>query len=445
MSYTSRRRALLPLICALLCAPTVASAGSVEYLTNQSADYIRTFSRNAAIDAVDIVSFNPAGTTWLKDGVHLSLSSQTLIGEYSIKYKGKEYVSPVTVPTLPSLHAAWKKDNFAVFAAATVVAGGGSLDYQNGIPYLIPLAAYADKKGKDPSPKNGSFQGSSTFYGLTLGGAYKFLDMVSVSLAGRMVIAKKAYKGSVDYGAGVTSLDVTKSATGFSGVAGLTVRPGFGLTFGLRYELKTKMEFTAKDGPGGFKNFASTDYLKNGLTGDGTALSSFVDGAKERRDMPSVLGFGAAWSGFGLTVSTSLHYYDTVGADTEKDYAGVTGTEGLGGYVKGWDDDYKNGWDAAISAEYKVMPNLVVSLGYIHASIGGNAKTYSDFEFALDSNSVGGGARYNVTDDLGLTFGVSRTFYVEGTNEAVAAVVTPGPETFNKSVLDIALGVAYRL
>ncbi len=438
MSRNLRQRALLSLICALLCVPAVASAGSVEYLTNQSADYIRTFSRNAAIDGVDIVSFNPAGTTWLKDGIHLSLSNQTLVGNYKIEYEGKAYESPVTVPVLPSLHAAWKTGNLAVFGSVTVPSGGGSLDYKDGIPYLIPLVAYADKVGTDDSPKNGSFQGSSIFYGVTLGGAYKLLDMVSVSLAARVVIAKKSYIGSVDYGQGVTSLDVTKSATGFSGIAGLTVRPGFGLTVGLRYELKTAMEFTAKHNKP-FTNFVGNDKLSS------SALASFVDGAKEQRDMPSVMGLGIAWTGFGLTLSTSLHYYDTVGADGKTDSPETVPGTGAGAYVRSWDDDYENGWDAAVSAEYRVMPNLLVSVGYIHAKIGGSDKTYSDFEFALDSDSIGLGARYNVTDDLGITVGVSRTFYIEGKNKALSPLVAEGAETFNKSVTDIALGVSYRL
>ncbi|MCO4759865.1 MAG: hypothetical protein KC502_00015 [Myxococcales bacterium] len=437
MTQSTRKRALLFLICALLCVPAIASAGSVEYLTNQSADYIRTFSRNAAVDGVDIVSFNPAGTTWLKDGIHLSLSNQTLIGEYNIKYEGKEYASPVTVPALPSLHAAWKSGNIAAFASVTVPSGGGSLDYKEGIPYLIPLVAYADKKGADKTPKNGSFQGSSIFYGVTLGGAYKIMDMISVSLAARVVMAKKSYQGSVDYGAGETSLDVNKEATGFSGIAGLTVRPGFGLTIGLRYELKTAMKFkTTQNKP--FQNFIADDKLTD------TALRTFLDGAEEDRDMPSVLGFGLAWSGFGLTVSTSVHMYDTEGADGEKDYAGLPGI-GAGAYVKSWDDDYENGWDAAISVEYQINPSLLVSVGYIKAKIGGSEKTYSDFEFALDSDSIGLGARYNITSDLAVTLGVSKTFYTEGKNKALAPLVAEGPETFNKDVLDIALGVAYRL
>lgn len=438
MSRTTRQRALLSLFCALLCVPTVASAGSVEYLTNQSADYIRTFSRNAAVDGVDIVSFNPAGTTWLKDGIHLSLSNQTLIGSYNIEYKGTKYDAPVTVPALPSLHAAWKSGNMALFASVTVPSGGGSVDYKDGIPYLIPLVAYADQVGADDTPRNGRFQGSSIFYGVTLGGAYKLLDMISVSLAARVVVARKSYQGSVDYGAGETSLDVTKSATGFSGIAGLTIRPGFGLTIGLRYELKTAMEFEASHNKP-FKNFVDNTTLST------SALASFVDGAKEQRDMPAVLGFGLSWTGFGLTLSTSLHYYDTVGADNKDDAPETVPGTGAGSYVRSWDDDYENGWDAAVSAEYRVTPELLVSVGYIHAKIGGSAKTYSDFEFALDSDSIGLGARYNLTSDLAFTVGVSRTFYIEGKNADVAPLVATGPETFNKSVTDIAVGVAYRL
>jgi len=35
-----------------------------DYLSNQSPEYHRTFSRNASIDSADIVNYNPAGTVF---------------------------------------------------------------------------------------------------------------------------------------------------------------------------------------------------------------------------------------------------------------------------------------------------------------------------------------------------------------------------------------------
>ena len=43
-----------------------AAAGGVFYNSNQSAEYIRTFDRNSAIDNADIVYYNMAGTVNLR-------------------------------------------------------------------------------------------------------------------------------------------------------------------------------------------------------------------------------------------------------------------------------------------------------------------------------------------------------------------------------------------
>ena len=66
MSTRRSQLALATLLgCALLLGPTgSARAGSIDYLTNQSADFIRLLGRNASTDAVDIVSYNPAGTAF---------------------------------------------------------------------------------------------------------------------------------------------------------------------------------------------------------------------------------------------------------------------------------------------------------------------------------------------------------------------------------------------
>jgi long-chain fatty acid transport protein len=419
----------------VFCAPSTAHAGSVEYLSNQGADYLRTFSRNAATDSVDAVVYNPAGTAFLADGIHLGIGTQTLMGGYEIEHRGVVYSSDVFVPALPSLHAAFRKGNFAVFGAVTVPAGGGSLDYQSGIPYLIPLAVYVDNPS-DPKPTKGVFQGASTFYGLTLGGAWRYGDVVSVSLGARAVLARKSYDGNATYGDKVAELHTTKAANGVAAIAGLTLRPGFGLTLGLRYEMKTAMTFKAS---------TTTKNLIADTKWKGTALESFTDGAEESRPMPAVFGAGLSWQGHGFTISSSLHYYATKQADAADDYDGLPGSGGIGAYVRSWDDDYENGWEASFATEYDVDPKLRVSAGYVRTISGGNAKTLSDFEQALDSHSVGGGGRYALRDNLWLTVALSRTFYTENSNAALAVPIDDQPETYRKAIYDLALGLQIRL
>ena len=65
-------------------------------------------------------------------------------------------------------------------------------------------------------------------------------------------------------------------------------------------------------------------------------------------------------------------------------------------------------------------------------------------EQALDSNNVGGGVRYRLNDTVALTAALSRTFYTSGSNAMLAFPIDSNPETFDKRVYDLALGVSLR-
>lgn len=436
-AHNARARVLtlLALALALLATPRDAAAGAVEYLSNQGADYIRTLSRNAATDGADVVVYNPAATTMLGDGLHVALGSQTLLGGYAIEHAGKSYKADVFVPSLPSLQAAWVRGSFAAFAAATVPAGGGSLTYTDGIPYLLPLAAFVEGADSD-TPTDGEFAGSTTFYGLTLGGAWRYADLVAVSLGGRLTFASKSYDGHAMYGSKRAELHTSKSAIGANVIAGLTLRPGAGLTVGLRYESKTPMTFKAQTTTVGMRPMDKWTQ---------TALESFADGAKEERPMPAVLGLGVAWQGMGLTLSLSLHRYFQRAADAQDDYDGIPGSGGFGAYVRSWDDDYDDAWDLGGAVEYEVRPGLRASVGYIRASLGGGAQTLSDFEQALDSDTFGGGVQWRLSERWAVTAALSRTMYVTAGNKALAPPLDDRPESFSRDIWNIALGVQVHL
>src|SRR3989304_8083663 len=70
------KKHFLLFISLFLLAPVVYGGGIVTK-TNQSAYWVRTLVRDAAIGP-DAVFFNPAGLTKLEDGFHFSLNSQTI-------------------------------------------------------------------------------------------------------------------------------------------------------------------------------------------------------------------------------------------------------------------------------------------------------------------------------------------------------------------------------
>jgi long-chain fatty acid transport protein len=445
------------LFVAAASSPPDALAGSIDALSNQSAAYIRTFSRNSATDEADIVSYNPAGTAWLGDGLFLNLNNQTILKKYEIAHRGETFSADTPSLAVPSLYAVYKRNDLAAFFSFTVPAGGGSLDYKKGVPFLEPLGLkVVAPDGVEPfkasvHPQDGYFKGSSMFLAPALGAAYRFFDMVSVSAGLRLVYASKAYEGAAtfqaapdkdaagnvtkEYAAVRASLDSTKTAVGLGGIFGVHVRPLRGLDVALRYEMETPLELEADS------------KLANLATAD-SPLESFLDGAKEKRNLPAVLGAGISYELLAdLRLSASLNYYFIKQADGDDDIEGVTG------YARSYDDDYENGFDLAGAVEYQLFDNLLLSLGYNRSAIGGNEDTHSDFEFSLDSHSICMGARWTVIPHLDLNFGFARTMYDEATNPSLhpflesleAAFNTDiGPETFNKGVYALALGIQYR-
>ena len=436
-----------------LAGATPAFAGSIDYLSNQSSDYIRTFSRNAATDGTDTVYYNPAGTTWLAEGLYLNLHTQTVFKEYKINYLGKEYIADDPTPIVPSFFALFRTGDLSIFASFTVPAGGGSLGFEDGVPYLEPLALVVDHSDdpdygtyepiqKFPSPANGTFEGSSMYLAPSLGVAYRFFGMLGVSAGIRLISASKSYKGSALYTNTKASLDATKSALGVGGIFGLHFSPIPQLHVAFRYEMQTALEF-------------ETESNNANLIAKDNAVASFADGAIEKRHLPAVLGVGiAAHIIPQLSLTASLNWYFIPEADVYED------TTGLKGYTKGYDDDYDGGFDLGFSIESQVIPMLRLSVGYNRSDTGGNKDTYNDFEFSMDSHSICLGGRVTLFDRLGITFAFSATLYDEVSTDSIhelwgnmnqswknagMASHEVAGETFDKSVFALAFGFDWKV
>ena len=91
---------VLVVISSLVAVPSFA--GGIDTKNNHSAEYVRTFNRNAATDAADIVIYNPAGTSFMEDGLYVNGSIQYLVKEYTNTIGGTEYESDT-----PSVIPAW--------------------------------------------------------------------------------------------------------------------------------------------------------------------------------------------------------------------------------------------------------------------------------------------------------------------------------------------------
>lgn len=407
-----------------IVSSSMVYAGSIDWLSQQSAEYIRVLSRNATLDGADMVNYNPAGTAFLEDGAYLQISSYSLLKDYDMEYAGTTYSSNEPSPAVPNIYGIYKMDKLAFFGAFTVPAGGGSVDYSDGLPYMKQNEfAVAAVNGLDQSYvkwKSGSLEASSIYLAGTIGASYAINDMYSVSLAARYISAKKEYDGEAIYTIVGTDypleLDATREATGFSGIIGFDAKISEKLNIGLRYELATPLEW-------------ETDTEKNDFQ-----LTHYSDGDKEDIDLPAVLGLGFSYQVMPeLNWSVSAHYFFITNSDSEDDTTNALGQT----VVNSYDDDYDNGYELTTGLEYQLNEAWLLSVGYQWTDTGANEDTFRDFDFTLDSHFFGGGFRWSAFEQTDITFGVGRVIYLEG--EAA------NTETFyNKAVWAFSLGADFR-
>ena len=125
---------------------STANAGGLLTNTNQNIAFLRNPARDAAI-GIDGVYSNPAGVAFLTNGLHLSINLQNARQTRTIetgfplfinnmkapgsavhKFKGK-----ADAPIIPSVQAAYNKDNWSFQFGFAITGGGGKCEFDNGL------------------------------------------------------------------------------------------------------------------------------------------------------------------------------------------------------------------------------------------------------------------------------------------------------------------------
>lgn len=468
----------------LFSAQVSLFAGSLDYLTNQSAKICMTFHRAASTDAsADIVNYNPAGTAFLEKGLYLDLSSQTLIKMYSENGSdaggqpgGFEQDTPT--PVLPNFYAVYSFGNIgpikfgnigsvrqAVYFQAGIVAGGGTLEWKDGTigTYIKYTDAFDDHGGIS----NHAFSVSSVYYGIGAGVACSFFkDLVSVSAGLRLVMPDRWVELSAQsvniQGAHILGDYITfkgkysYNAIGYTPIIGVDVKPLKGLAIGMRCEFETDLAFEYKkeslsvDPESVMLGLISVrDTVEEGLAGSG-----LYDGNKFNMNLPAIISTGAEYdmSAYlkGLTVMGSATFYLMPTADLGPYY-------NEGARIGNVNDFYSLGWEAGLGASYQMFANLKVGAGFMYTESGAK-KGYFQSQYTiincsanppLDAVTMGcGGTYYFPGLGLDLTMGLAWAHYIP-VKTSLTYIGENVTSTYNvkydKDVYMLGFGIGYKL
>jgi long-subunit fatty acid transport protein len=474
----------------MVCTSSVLAGGLVTN-TNQSSAWARTLTREASL-GVDAVYYNPAGLAQLGNGLHLSLSNQSIFQTRTISSdypylagSPASYEAELTAPLFPSIYAAFKMDKLTISAGFNIIGGGGSADFPTGLPsFEIPVASlvpmlqgalapidqgYIDAGFPDTGFRNisgynmdASFVGSSTYMGYQVGATYAINDMISVALGGRYVSAKNTYEGSL---AGVTITtpsgtmapgDYLMAVSGSPGLDAVTVatlqgtaalldgatadaslnatQKGSGFTpiIGVNLHLTDMINIAAK-----YEHHTKIE-LENDTEIDQVGM--FPDGEKTRGDLPGQFSIGAQLKPIDkISVSLGYNYFMDKGA-----YYGKTNEAGEQINNEASIDD--NAWSLSGSVEYKFLAIMGASVGYSFGNLGVNDSYQSDLSYGLKSSTVAGGVFVHLGEMIVLNAGVVFVNYDDYTKAQSyqpmgfpAAV--PFNDTYGKNTMIISLGL----
>jgi long-chain fatty acid transport protein len=392
-------------------------AGAIDNKTNWSAEYIRTFNRNAATDYADIAAYNPAGTVKLQDGFIINGSVQYLNTDIKNILGGTSYENDEP-PIVPGLFGVYNRDKWSLYGALTVVGGGGKVEYSQG--NLTTVGAGWTLIGADigflPPPGPSQLTAKSYYLGYTLGGAYEINDIFSISVGLRYVDAQREGEGSgvlthSTYGLVPVAMKFEENGKGWGGIFGVNIAPNDKLNIGMRYEMRTNLDLKGRVYENDFN-----------LVGE---ILGIVDGKERPRDLPATFGLGFSyWLSPKLRTEANFTYYFNTAADWGGD-----------------ENNVDNGYDLGIALEYHFNDSFLGSIGYMRTETGISPSYMSRENPELDANTICGGIAYAFNENFHTNLGLS---YISYEDDSFSTSLPFKTVKYEKTVIDLALGLEYR-
>jgi long-subunit fatty acid transport protein len=455
----------------LATTATTAQAGGILTNTNQSIDFLRNPARDAAI-GLDGVYSNPAGVAFLPEGFHLGFNWQyahqtrTITSTNPVLALGKKnngsdtkiFEGVADAAFIPSLQAAWNKNNWSLQFNFSVPGGGGSCEYADGLgSFESTVGAIANQLkplGAAGYDMDGYMQGRQYYFGFQLGSAYKVNENLAVYGGLRILYGTATYKAKIsnimvknandgkyeDFGSFLTSATSTVDA-GLSQVntgmaqyeaAGATALPQYAELAAKKAQLEgTKSSLNAlqkysqgvnllcnqssvgvapivgvdyKMGKFNFAakyEFKTEIHMKNESTvnqaSEIAAVNKFRDSEEIPEDQPAQLALGAMWSPLDeVRLNAGWHHY------FDKSTTWYNNSQDL------LDHDTN---EFLLGAEWDVNDRVTISMGGQLTRYGLTDAYMNDMSFVVNSYSIGFGTNFKATDNVILKAGYFQTNY----------------------------------
>jgi len=440
----------------VLMTAASAFAGSVDYLSNQSARFFMSTAREAATDHADIVTYNPAGTALMKKGLHIDVSSQTFlkyyknedvaITAYPSAYAFKEsYETTKESPVVPAAFVVYNfgqvgSGKLAVYGGVGAPAGGGTVEWDGTAGVVALAASIGSNTSSYVTGTDVDLDAYSVYYGVTAGAAYSFLkDKVSVSAGIRYIYADRwgKAKGNISYLSGTVgawTLSVDKdyeySAQGITPILGFDIKPVNNLTLGFKYEMETELEFEYTQNSNDLTT-STSDGTINYVVGQTQSSLDYSD-KKENRNLPQLIAFAAEYLATPeLAISAGARFW--LMSQTDMD---------------GEEDNYGTTYELSLGAAYQVSTPLKIGATVMYTEQGAKDSLLEDSDYlfttsanpVLDSITMGFGAVYSVNESLDITGALAWTHYIPQTIETSSMEYT-----YSKEVYTVCIGVSYSM
>ncbi len=430
-----KKGTLLVMLCIVGLAVFSASAvwaGGADNKTNWSAEYIRTLNRNAATDSADIVMYNPAGVMMMDDGLYGNISAQYIAKDYNNKINGTDFDQ--NEPSIvPGLFAVYKSGPFAGFLGVSNVLGGGKVKFDDGdattntlglmvmmganmglAAYSIPSAYYYTTISSQ------KLDAEAVGLGYTIGGAYKFNDMISMSLGLRYVDSSRKASGSVTISptnsfplmptanAPLTaSVNYKEDATGWGGVIGFDITPSDAVNIGIHYDTQVDLKYDQT--------------IKEDTLGVLGALG-VTDGGTRKHNLPGILAMGVSYNfAENWKAEADLTYYLNDSANKDS----IAG----------------NGYDVGAMVEYGFSDTLKGSLGYMYTYTGVKVEDMTPELPELNANTLGTGVAWEASPGFVINLSLGHVFYQ---SESFTSATTGQTIEYEKDITFMALGFQYK-